>query len=105
MCVAPVIFESESVSSSGSAVRCAIPVVNQGGFLDRLVPCLPPLRFSSQDFLPEADLHEADTILYKRLRVYRAIGVLPSHLLLLPGRKSPQRVSAVSGGDGDGIEA
>ena len=103
MCAVLVNFESESVPSSGSAVRCAIPFVSQGGFLDRLVPCLPPLRFSSQDFLPEADLPEADTILYKRLRVYRAIGALPSHLLLLPGHKSPQRFSAVSGGDGGGI--
>ena len=55
---------------------------------DRLRPNIPPLQFAAHEFLPEVAASAAAVAQYRQLRVRRALGVLPSSLILVPGAVS-----------------
>jgi len=58
---------------------------------DRLRPNIPPLQFAAHEFLPEVAASAAAVAQYRQLRVRRALGVLPSSLILVPGAVSQRR--------------
>ena len=58
---------------------------------DRLRPNIPPLQFAAHEFLPEVAASAAVVAQYRQLRVRRALGVLPSSLILVPGAVSQRR--------------
>ena len=88
-----------------------MPYVSRASSLDRLLPCLPPLAFGDRDFLQSVAVPVGEAERYRRLRVHRALGCLPSHVFLSPALTEPRgRLEArgtgpnPAGGVGEGGE-
>ena len=81
------VFFGHYASNVVESVSDSVPVPVS----DRLRPNIPPLQFAAHESLPEVAASAAAVALYRQLRVRRALGVLPSSSILVPGAVSQRR--------------